>query len=64
MVSKATQKMHEIGYVPPTETWTPVNEALYSAETLFRLPKEKTDHHARDSRRSPTKISFLESATY
>ncbi len=43
MVSKATQKMREIGYVPPKETWTPIDEALYGVDTLFRLPKEKTD---------------------
>ncbi|MCW4012583.1 MAG: hypothetical protein NWF07_06270, partial [Candidatus Bathyarchaeota archaeon] len=43
MVSKATQKMHEIGYVPPRETWTPVDEALYGVDTLFKLPKEKTE---------------------
>jgi len=43
MVSKATQKMHDIGYVPPKETWTPIDEALYGVDTLFRLPKERTD---------------------
>ncbi len=43
MVSKATQKMHDIGYVPPKGTWTPIEEALYGVDTLFRLPKEKTD---------------------
>jgi len=43
MVSKATQKMHDIGYVPPRETWTPIDEALYGVDTLFRLPKERTD---------------------
>jgi len=43
LVSKATQKMHDIGYVPPKETWTPIDEALYGVDTLFRLPKEKTD---------------------
>jgi len=41
MVSKATQKMYEIGYVPPRETWTPVDEALYGVDTLFQLPKDK-----------------------
>jgi len=43
MVSKATQKMHDIGYVPQRETWTPIDEALYGVDTLFRLPKERTD---------------------
>ena len=43
MVSKATQKMQDIGYVPSRKTWTPVDEALYGVDTLFRLPKEKTD---------------------
>ena len=41
MVSKATQKMHEIGYVPPRDTWTPIEDALYGVDTLFKLPKEK-----------------------
>ena len=43
MVSKAIQKMNEIGYVPPRETWTPVDEALYGDHTLFSLPKEQAD---------------------
>jgi phenylacetate-coenzyme A ligase PaaK-like adenylate-forming protein len=43
MVSKATHKMHELGYVPPRDTWSPVDEALYGVDTLFRLPKERAD---------------------
>lgn len=43
MVSKATNKMREIGYVPLKDTWTPIDEALYGVETLFRLPNKKAD---------------------
>ena len=43
MISKATQVLRAKGYVPPSDTWTPVDEALYGVENLLTLPLKKAE---------------------
>ncbi len=56
--------MREIGYVPPRETWTPVDEALYGVETLFNLSEEKSRRLLLDSVRYAVGLWYNKSKWY
>lgn len=43
MENNAVQMLKAAGYVPPKDSWTPVDEALYGVKELFELPKDKAE---------------------
>jgi len=54
MENKAVQMLEAAGYVPPRESWTPVDEALYGVKELFKVPEDK----AEELRFNAVKYSF------
>ena len=43
MGNQAVTMLEKAGYIPAREKWTPVDEALYGVEKLFRIKKERAD---------------------
>ena len=41
--NKAVQMLEAAGYIPPRESWTPVDEAIYGVKELFKLPQDKAE---------------------
>jgi phenylacetate-coenzyme A ligase PaaK-like adenylate-forming protein len=43
MENQAIQMLDAAGYIPPKNTWTPPDEALYGVKDLFTIPQEEAD---------------------